>query len=351
MFFWICFAAICIMFCILEDFLPDERKKYLQISLIGFLIFISAFRYNIGYDYSSYVALFFSPLDEMSIEPAFNFIVSSIKYLGLDYQMLFVIYALLTMFFLHLGCRYYTGYYVLPIALYGLIPMLYWNNQSIIRQAVAISIIFWGSKYIVEQNFKKYILTVFLAATFHFTAFIMLPFYCIIRKKYSLISYFSAISLSYLFSLFGITIAIVSGLASLFMDEKILFYLTSLTSEKISYTKVIIQFSIFFITLFLVKKNAKDPKINVLLNSYVIGIVIYFSTLDVAYLARIKNYYDIFMVVILFYALKYLCNYRQRIIIKLFLLLGVTVYFLYTLDQISLVYGENIDYRFNFQLW
>ena len=57
---------------------------------------------------------------------------------------------------------------------------IYWDQ---VRQAVAISIIIYAIKYIKENNFLKYALFVFLAATAHYSALLLLPFYFVNKVR------------------------------------------------------------------------------------------------------------------------------------------------------------------------
>jgi hypothetical protein len=62
----------------------------------------------------------------------------------------------------------------------------FFTSMNIIRQYIAVSIIFYGLKYIIKKQFWPYLITVFLAASFHYSAWIMLPLYFIlIRDDFS----------------------------------------------------------------------------------------------------------------------------------------------------------------------
>ena len=56
-------------------------------------------------------------------------------------------------------------------------------SLGIFRQMIALSITLLGVKYIFEQKFGKFLLTVAIAMTFHTTAIIVLPLYWIYRLK------------------------------------------------------------------------------------------------------------------------------------------------------------------------
>jgi len=69
------------------------------------------------------------------------------------------------------------GYFIVNINIMDYIMF----NLS--RQIFAVSIMFLGSKYLFERNFKYYFLFVIIAMCFHTTAIIMLPMYFLLNMK------------------------------------------------------------------------------------------------------------------------------------------------------------------------
>ena len=57
------------------------------------------------------------------------------------------------------------------------------TSMNIIRQFVAVSIIFYGLRFVKKEEFKKFFICVILAVGFHTSALIMLPLYFIIKSK------------------------------------------------------------------------------------------------------------------------------------------------------------------------
>lgn len=58
------------------------------------------------------------------------------------------------------------------------------TSMNIIRQFVAVSILFYGQRYMVKNQFGRYAFTVILATGFHASAIIMLPLYFIMCQKH-----------------------------------------------------------------------------------------------------------------------------------------------------------------------
>ena len=60
---------------------------------------------------------------------------------------------------------------------------IYTVSMNGIRQSLAAAIIFAATKYILDGNFKKFLLVILLASTIHQTALIFIPIYFIVRRK------------------------------------------------------------------------------------------------------------------------------------------------------------------------
>jgi hypothetical protein len=62
----------------------------------------------------------------------------------------------------------------------------FYSSFNIVRQILAVSIVFAGSKFLYERKIIKYCLIVVVASFFHKTALVMIPFYFILNSKIKL---------------------------------------------------------------------------------------------------------------------------------------------------------------------
>ena len=76
-------------------------------------------------------------------------------------------------------------------------------NFCILRQALAMSICFWGFRFAKEKKLIKFIFLVFIAALFHSTAIVFIFVYPIINSKISGISMIKKVALMVLAYIFG----------------------------------------------------------------------------------------------------------------------------------------------------
>lgn len=57
------------------------------------------------------------------------------------------------------------------------------TSMNIVRQSIAVAILFYGYQYLVRGSFKKYLRYILIAFGFHASAIIMLPLYFVIRGR------------------------------------------------------------------------------------------------------------------------------------------------------------------------
>lgn len=81
-----------------------------------------------------------------------------------------------SMFFLYKGLRQYSIYPLIGLCAY-LARFYMGRNLVQIRSGLAYLIVIWGIKYVQEKKFWKYLLLVWIASLFHYSAWIALPFY------------------------------------------------------------------------------------------------------------------------------------------------------------------------------
>lgn len=139
----------------------------------------TAFRYDVGWDYSSYYsAIEFGSYSNImtSREYATMFLVDLSRKLGIT-NIYFFANAFICLFFISRTIERYSKDYWLSIVLFLCFPLFYLNSLSVIRFFSALALVFYGFRYIEERNPVKYCLIVVLAGMFHKSALIAVPFY------------------------------------------------------------------------------------------------------------------------------------------------------------------------------
>lgn len=168
-----------------------EKLRFTQKIIYYFLILIlptivAGFR-TIGADYHLYRGLYYYlNTFEKAInykEPLFGLIsfLSYIIFQGEPWGM-FLITSFLTLLFILKGAERLKNFVSIPMVLFIYYMFYYIEGFNILRQFLAMSIIFYGFKDIIDRKFFHYLILVMMATLIHNTAIITVIFYFIPTK-------------------------------------------------------------------------------------------------------------------------------------------------------------------------
>ena len=150
------------------------KAKYCFVAILIF----ACIRYDVGYDYHTYVQLVLRDADQYVLEN-----VEPLSKIFMDigfyshYQVYFILSSIITLYPLY---KIFTKYSINPaysFLIYFLFPQFYLESQSIVRNAVAFSIVFYASMLLLEKSYAKSLLCVIVAFLFHKSALIGLMIY------------------------------------------------------------------------------------------------------------------------------------------------------------------------------
>lgn len=160
-----------------------NRKQTNYSFVIGVIcmVCVLAFRFDIGVDYNTYYEDFERAIrknEAIHFEPL-NHILFWIGTLFESPFITIALYGILTPVIALFAIRRGTENYFIGALTYVCIFYLY--SFSIMRQAIAMSILLYGYRYLSRNELCKYILIVVIAGLFHYSAFVALFFPFIYR--------------------------------------------------------------------------------------------------------------------------------------------------------------------------
>ena len=174
-------------------------RIYLFVTFLQFGLLCGMRSTSVGYDTLNYSSIFnlspdsFATIFENNryIEIGFSVFCSIIKILGGNYQTMFIISSL---FVMGSACVFIYRHSKNPVlSVFILISFpFYYSSFDIIRHFIATAFFLLGYKYVVEKNFVKYVLCLFIGSLFHAIAWLFLPFYFIRKLKWNSITIFGA---------------------------------------------------------------------------------------------------------------------------------------------------------------
>lgn len=179
---------VLILFAYRGKFLKDRESiiynsNYSIITFFSVLIFsiIIGLRFNVGGDYISYHD-YFNSLDisrfENSTHTEFGYFILMyiIKYLELPFYFLFITTSFIQIIGIYKWAKNYK--FLLGWIIFYYFTSLYlFESMNIIRQAMAFSIILYSTIFIISSRLLPFVISIIIAALFHKSAIIFLPFY------------------------------------------------------------------------------------------------------------------------------------------------------------------------------
>jgi hypothetical protein len=240
------------------------------------LIFIfCALRFDIGYDYSMYYELIGGNIkyytDQINrIEYLSRQLILFSSYIGF-YQFFFIVTSFIITYFFYKSIKENSKDRWLSTIIFVGFPLFFFMSLSVVRQFMAIAIIFYSFKFLKQREFWKYLAIIILCFFIHKSSILALPAYFIygnfINKKIIVLIY-----------LLG------------FFSSKILVFFIELTSERYSIylgeiqgdggSLILIFFQLLGLLLLPLVYNFRDKDdkdFNFYLLTYFIGLFIWAS--------------------------------------------------------------------------
>ncbi|WP_323665718.1 EpsG family protein [Pectobacterium punjabense] len=217
------------------------RNRISILFLLFFIIAMSLFRANVGFDWDNYETIYQGNSDYFFVnEPAFYSLINICRAVGFTFPIFVSLCSLITLFFYYRGIKYFfpsINEFSLSLS-YFVLTYCYFEHFNIIRQGIAISIFFYAWTFIEKRNFLLYTGAIFLAVSFHAASIMLFPMYYILRTRVlNKYIYISVILFLMIVVRFDINYFIVNLLGHLQGFEFIDRYLSSSTMQSDFITK------------------------------------------------------------------------------------------------------------------
>jgi hypothetical protein len=256
------------------------------------LILLSIFRYDIGNDYQTYTEIIrylgykFEhniPFGDDNKEPLISILTFIFKDATYPYVWVLGIHFILSLFFIYKAFKANNCHFI-GILIFFISGLLFVNWDQV-RQAVAISIILYAIRYIKENNFLKYSLFVLLAATAHYSALLLLPFYFVNKIRPRKIIYIGII----------LVLALSNAASDVFEKAITLIPYWETKTDKFSYVQLVslgYKFRIFFYSIVWSTIIFYLPnKERVLTNFLFVGAIIFILASGALNIMRVSFYF------------------------------------------------------------
>ncbi|WP_216829044.1 EpsG family protein [Alkalihalobacterium elongatum] len=162
-----------------------KPHKLFVLLAISTLVLVSGLRNNIGdtyyyiHSYREYPMTWDKVFEGKDF--GFNILQLLLQQLSSDPQILLLVTAFLTNTLIVITLYKYSRIFELSLYVYITLGHFLVSMNGV-RQYLAAAIVFIATKYLLEGNFKRYVLIVLLASTFHQSALVLIPIYFIVRR-------------------------------------------------------------------------------------------------------------------------------------------------------------------------
>lgn len=177
--------------------------KITKIAVFLSLWIISGFRSMVGSDFATYSNyfdyLYYYSFRNSFFEKGYYLLNVGIHFFTENHQYVFLVTSFVTLFLICKTFDQYSKSYMLSIFLF-VTMYFYFTSFNVMRQYIAIAIMFYAVRHIVGKDMKKYILFATVAGMFHMTAFLIIPFYWLVRVKYNYYFYLIFTTIALFFS-------------------------------------------------------------------------------------------------------------------------------------------------------
>lgn len=179
------YVVILLLLILISSLKLSKKNKSNFCFILLFLFF--ACRYEIGWDYNTYLFMFRQGMDYYQVQSyaplskLFFYIALKLNF----YPILFILFSLTHLFLLKITIEKLSVNIVMSWTFYFLIPIFFINDLSTIRQAVATECIFFSYLFLRENNIKCYIIAVVVAFLFHSSAICGILLFFVNRYEFS----------------------------------------------------------------------------------------------------------------------------------------------------------------------
>lgn len=290
---------ICLLFPLLLSMFNRFRTNSLFVVLLFFLLFILSSYRTVGTDVPAYKTYFdsinFYSLDYSLYEKGYFLLNKIVRLFTDNFQYVLIFSSIITLFPIFFTIKKYSINPALSI-FYFVSLYFYFNSFNLIRQYIVVSWLFFSIRFIIEKKLLPFLLIVLCASFFHITALFFIPFYWIVRLRFSSFSYLlmSSISLVFVF----ITPFLIRIISRVFPKFNYYEYY-ELQGASANFT--ILLTGITFMIGYFLRKNIKNGKneYNIYLNFIFFAFCLALLSINNIMFFRLASYLYIFIILFL----------------------------------------------------
>lgn len=295
---YIIFIFVILILLSIDFIWNTEGYGVLMLIAVSLVVLFTILRFETGYDYLNYVGFLNLDIGELidrKLELGFVVVVSLLKFFNIDYFWLFFLCGVSIVLFLFRGIKLYTENIRIAFLIFLLIPGLFLNSFSIMRQSLAIVFLFNAYYYLWYKCYRYWWCFFILALLFHYSVLFTLPFVWLairLEKKANVI-----LLIGIPLSLFLAQINILNiALGLILGNSKFSVYLEYGDAGTNLFKLIVLNISVLPYLFFYKRFNELERSLLILV---VFGLVLLNIFSNIGAITRISYYFKIFEIVLL----------------------------------------------------
>lgn len=327
-----------VLISLLSRNMEERKKKVGAIFFIFFvaciLILVPALRTNIGDTYvyvSSYRQMNGLTLQDIFTkfgDVGYYVLMYFLHKISSDPQIMIFVTSLVTQVCYFIFFYKYRSMIELEVFMY-IASGYYFVTMNGIRQSLASAILLLGTKYIINRNFKKYLIVVLISSIFHQSALIMILIYFVSiekawSKKMFIMVGVAAIGAMLFNELMPILFKLLQGSNYAHYEE----VFESGLEEGANVLRVAVAFVPLLLAFLKRKKLENWKSSNVFINMAVVNFIFMIFSLQTWIFARFTIYFNPYNCVLLPYTIRVWDNKKEKRCIYAFFIICYLIFFL-----------------------
>lgn len=320
--------------------IPLKPNKFLTIAVILSFVLVSGLRNNIGdtYFYAHDYKMFHYTWDLIKTQKDYGFGVYQMLLQKFSNNPQILIFTSALIMNLLIISVFYNYSRIFELSTYVFITGgLFIVTMNGMRQCIAAAIVFTATKFLIDGSWRKYLLIVLFASTFHQSALILIPIYFLSRVK-------AWSKATFLLLFFSVLIVIgfnqfSSILFSAIQDTQYSEY-KSFSEGGANIIRVIV-YAIPIVIAYFGKEKLREifPESDYIVNMAIIGLVFMIISTQNWIFARFNIYFNLYQIILISWVVKVFKEKDQRLIYYLI----IVCYFLYNYYESAI--SLNIIYK------
>lgn len=181
---YIVYTSLVLIICSITYYARQHSNVHYSVLLIPSLFYalLIGIRYETGADWVSYKEYYMYVLSggDLDLEFGYVFLNELVALFSLNYQFFFIVVAFIQIRLLYKFFEPHQAILFWGVSLF-LIGGPFLSSLSLVRQSISFLVFLFSLQFVIRKDWKKYLISIIIAFSFHSSSIILLPLYFVNR--------------------------------------------------------------------------------------------------------------------------------------------------------------------------